>query len=230
MSTIRDRLLAGTVTICVSLLVASVGAAEEDHLEGYKIKDLNQVPAPDPIALANLFGSSGCKLKKAQFFLVQSEQAGGNDPRGGSPGHFVCYKATCTGPRPPATTADSQFALHVLETKRASLVCLPVDMDVCGDGELDPSETCDGSDDAACPGRCLPACTCAPPQCPAHGGDPTACNAVFSINECSECCYADDACGSACAAATIPSLCSDAPANDACAAAVNAQCGGVCCP
>jgi len=36
----------------------------------------------------------------------------------------------------------------------------------CGDGNLDPGETCDGADAAACPGACLADCTCpAAPVC-----------------------------------------------------------------
>jgi hypothetical protein len=33
----------------------------------------------------------------------------------------------------------------------------------CGDGDLDPGEDCDGPSDAACPGQCLPDCSCPPP-------------------------------------------------------------------
>lgn len=35
-----------------------------------------------------------------------------------------------------------------------------VDPDICGDNELDGTEVCDGTDDAACPGVCEEDCTC----------------------------------------------------------------------
>ena len=77
--------------------VVGVGAAEEDHLKGYEIKDLDQVPPPaNPYAVTNQFGSESCELKKPQFFLVQSEKNTGDD-RVVVRGEFVCYKAKCWG-------------------------------------------------------------------------------------------------------------------------------------
>ncbi len=35
----------------------------------------------------------------------------------------------------------------------------------CGNGAVETDETCDGSDDAACPGLCNANCTCPPPVC-----------------------------------------------------------------
>ena len=40
--------------------------------------------------------------------------------------------------------------------------CAQVAIAGCGDGVKDASEQCDGDDDAACPGHCLPTCTCGP--------------------------------------------------------------------
>ncbi|MFQ5413378.1 MAG: IPTL-CTERM sorting domain-containing protein [Phycisphaerae bacterium] len=36
---------------------------------------------------------------------------------------------------------------------------------VCGNNITEPGEQCDGTDDAACPGLCLPNCTCPAPVC-----------------------------------------------------------------
>jgi hypothetical protein len=119
-------LTVGAVASSVELRPART-AAEEDHLKGYKIKDLNQIAPPaNPYTVTNQFGTETCELKKPQFLLVQSEKGGGDDPRGGQPGNFVCYKAKCTGPLPPVTTENSQFGTHSLETKKAKLMCLPV--------------------------------------------------------------------------------------------------------
>jgi hypothetical protein len=146
----------------IHFLIASVAVAEEDHLKGYKIKDANSVAAaPNPVTLTNQFGAEDCELGKPQFFLVQSEKNGGDDPRGGPAGDFVCYKAKCTGAVPPLTEADSQFGLHSLETKKAKLVCLPVDPPAeCGNDVQEGSEACDGTDASACPGNCETGCTC----------------------------------------------------------------------
>ena len=42
---------------------------------------------------------------------------------------------------------------------------------ICGDNVVNQgSEECDGTDDGACPGQCLPNCTCAPPPAPEPDG------------------------------------------------------------
>ncbi|HSQ01304.1 MAG TPA: hypothetical protein VL049_29130, partial [Candidatus Dormibacteraeota bacterium] len=41
----------------------------------------------------------------------------------------------------------------------------------CGNGSLDPDEQCDGTADAACPGKCLPDCSCPVPP-PEMNGEP----------------------------------------------------------
>src|SRR5262245_20581206 len=85
--------LASTLCLGLQCSLADVAFAEQDHLKAYKIKDLNLVPAPaSPVTVDNQFGSESCELKKPQFFLVQSEKNGGDDPRGGPAGDFVCYK------------------------------------------------------------------------------------------------------------------------------------------
>lgn len=54
----------------------------------------------------------------------------------------------------------------------------------CGDGDLDPGEECDGQADAACPGKCQPDCSCAPP--PERTGnpctDPSQCASGFCVD------------------------------------------------
>lgn len=167
---LRGWLLAAAICIGVYLATPASGRAEEDHLKGYKIKDLNQVVATNPVTVDNVFGSESCTLKKPQFFLVQGEKNSGDDARGGPAGDFVCYKAKCTGPVPPTTDADSQFGVHKLQTVKAKLVCLPVNPHVCGDDQLDAGETCDGSADAACPGLCQADCTCMAQPCQANTG------------------------------------------------------------
>jgi hypothetical protein len=80
--------------------------------------------------MSHQFGNEACELKKPQFYLVQSAKDGGDDPRGGAAGEFVCYKAKCadsTPQIPNPTDRESQFGAHSLESKKAKLVCLPVE-------------------------------------------------------------------------------------------------------
>jgi FtsP/CotA-like multicopper oxidase with cupredoxin domain len=99
--------------------------------------------------------------------------------------------------------------------------------DVCGDGERNqPSEHCDGTDDAGCPGQCLTDCTC--PGSPVCGDG--------LVNQPTEDCDgADDAdcpgqCQSDCICAVFPT-CGDDLANHAdedCDGADDAACPGAC--
>jgi hypothetical protein len=229
----RGAGVAGTLGLTIALL-ASPAYAEQDHLEGYIVQDANRVLAPNPVAVQNAFGDDSCVLRKVRFYLAGSEKNGGDDPRGGPTADFVCYKARCSSPPPATIDADTQFGGHQIQFRRAKLVCLPFDTLTCGDGDLDPSETCDGVDDATCPGECQPDCTCPPPPACEPDGSQIACRAVQNMTggtgACSACCNGEPACSAACLLAAT-SACLIPADNDACGAAVNAAgCADLCCP
>jgi hypothetical protein len=113
-------------------------------------------------------GRGRSSLGKAKFLLAQSEKNGGDDPRAGEAGRFICYKAKCAGDAPPVRQFTDQFQTHSLRVTKSQLVCVPA-THVCGDGILDPPEQCDGNDAAACPGTCRADCTC-PNACQATTG------------------------------------------------------------
>ena len=61
----------------------------------------------------------------------------------------------------------------------------------CGNGVVEPEETCDGTADAACPGLCTGTCTCPPPACgngitelgeSCDGGSDSACPGACQAN------------------------------------------------
>jgi hypothetical protein len=64
-------------------------------------------------------------LKKPKFLLMQGEKNGGDDPRGGQPGNFLCYKAKCTSASQIIPGEDQFAADHSLELKKTQLVCAP---------------------------------------------------------------------------------------------------------
>ena len=223
--------LAAALAVSTHLLLASAGIAEQDHLKGYGIRDLNHVAAPSGYTMTTRFGGETCTLSKPLYFLVQAEKNGGDDPRGGAAGDFVCYRARCSGVKPPVTDTDTQFGVHKLYVRSARVVCLPTDEYVCGDNELDPGEACDGTA-GTCPGSqiCSPICTCVAP-CASGGGDPQACQAAMTNNSCAVCCVLrpDFACRDACSNAVTLS-CADSAANDQCGAEINAAgCALACC-
>ncbi|HLY39440.1 MAG TPA: putative glycoside hydrolase [Candidatus Binatia bacterium] len=81
-------------------------------------------------------------------------------------------------------------------TLAITLVGTPAPLATCGDGHHDVDEECDGTDAAACPGRCTALCTCAPETPP----PPTCGNGVLDAGETCDG-PADDACPGACTAA-----------------------------
>ena len=89
-------------------------------------------------------------------------ETGNSDPNKGIPGQAF----TLTLPEPPWNyDAATDMALEV--------ICKPHE-ELCGNGTVDPGEDCDPPDDAACPGECLPDCTCPGVECekPACDGYP----------------------------------------------------------
>lgn len=98
----------------------------------------------------------------------------------------------------------------------------------CGNNRREGNEQCDGTDATACPGECQSNCQCAPPTCPASGGDPTACNALVANQACEDCCTANTTCFLGC---FFAGGCSTPAGRDACGSGINAAgCGSVCCP
>jgi hypothetical protein len=73
----------------------------------------------------------------------------------------------------------------------------------CGDGVVDTPEECDGTADAACPGRCQPDCTCAAPS-------DSGCGAAVAP-ECDGACPEGEACAllgpDACTCIQVPVPC-----------------------
>jgi hypothetical protein len=156
-------LLATALAIGAHVPLASAGGTQEDHLKGYKVKDLNKVPG-GMHTLDNRYGTESCELKKVAFHLVRSAKDNGDDPRGGTAKDYVCYKAKCTGGLLATQDADSQLGLHTLEAKKPKLVCLPVGVcptagedDACSaySGGAPCSTCCDG--DATCQADCTAA-------------------------------------------------------------------------
>lgn len=119
------------LTLLGSIIMLLVGihsqhaSAEEDHIVGYLSKDLDKIQPGGTYTFTNGLGVTTCELKKAKFLFVRGEKNGGDDPRGGSAGKFVCYKAKCTGPLPGTPLENDQFGNHNLETKKLKIVCAP---------------------------------------------------------------------------------------------------------
>lgn len=217
------RGIVSSALIALVATIAGAALAEQDHLLGYRAKDLNAVQSSAPHTITTRVGDAVCELRKAQFYLAPGEKDGGDDPRGGPAADFVCYKAKCTAPPLPVTAGDSQLgALSLSPSKKAKIVCLPLDTLVCGDGNVDPGEACDGTDAAACgSGTCLADCTCAPQSC-GNGirEDAEECDGSDATS-CPEDCQADCSCAVCAAdvvACTVLAFASSGPCHTCCAA------------
>ena len=158
----------------VMLAAAAAHGEEADHLLGYKVTDADKFQPPPVSHRLTPTGLpiNDCVLKKAKFVLVQSVKDGGDDPRGGPAGHFVCYRAKCAKSLPVNDPElDDVFGGHPLHLIKTQLVCLPSEIHICGDNVVDPGEICDGTAADACPGQCQSDCTCPSlPDCQATTG------------------------------------------------------------
>jgi hypothetical protein len=144
--------------------------AERDHLVGMVVNDLDDVRPGPGFTLETVEGTQTCELGTAKFRLLQAERDGADDPSGGPAGEFICYRARCGGLFSENVTSADQFGPHALHAKRTQLVCTPVDRSVCGDGDIDPGEACDGAALGSCTTWCLDSCTCAPDCTATTGG------------------------------------------------------------
>jgi hypothetical protein len=117
-------LLAGTILVSSFAVVR----AEQDHLTGHKVRDYSKVKLSGSYTLSGGLGTQVCEPIKARFLLVQSEKNGGDDPRGGPAGRFLCYRASCSGTLPPNVPATGQFGAHSLKTISAQLLCVPAEL------------------------------------------------------------------------------------------------------
>ncbi len=126
---------------------------------------------------------------------------------------FLCYKATLArktvaqaqcGPRDgrdrgsrieprqerhqrrAGLLAASPLALERLDTRGEIEVCLPGAAPVCGNGVIEPGESCESTDDSACPGQCTAACRCGVagelPPCPTDTVDRWSIDVVRGTN------------------------------------------------
>jgi hypothetical protein len=116
-----------TAFLC-AILVSSLGVvrAEQDHLIGYRVKDLNGIAPSGSYTLSSQLGTQVCEPIAVRYLLERSEKNGGDDPRGGPAGRFVCYVAKCSGTLPDEVQASGQFAAHTLGPKSTQLLCVPV--------------------------------------------------------------------------------------------------------
>lgn len=112
--------------------------------------------------------------------------------RGGPAGHFLCYKIKCATESKPVKklgfTVDDQAGVRRIELVHEELVCTPVDKYICGDGDIDPPEECDGN---TCPDgqACQADCKC-PPPLPCHldtTQDPPACTGSCPSGQATAC-------------------------------------------
>jgi hypothetical protein len=175
----------GIVLSCLLGAAVSVRAAG-DHLECYRMRD-SAARTRYTADLNGLAAEPGCVIKiPGQLLCVATTKTNVTpNPTGGGgtgpAGQFVCYKVKCPkGVLAPVAVSD-QFGSRAVQPGTAKILCAPIATStttttappVCGNGIVEPPESCDG---AACPG--VAGGGCYPP------GDPAECT----------CCVADGNC------------------------------------
>jgi hypothetical protein len=151
-----------------------LGAINVDHYLCYKIKVTKGTSkfVARTVSVADQFTTAkNFDLKKPKHLCVPTSVNGGAIKN--AAGHLMCYLAKPSKGEPKHTkqtgvNVDNEFAPHplLLDTVKEKELCAPAIINpICGDNVInDPSEQCDGSADAACPGQCTPHCACPTPH------------------------------------------------------------------
>lgn len=180
-----DRLLVPTAKN-LTTAPPEPGPTNVDHYKCYKVAISKGRPKFQPlsqVAVADQFESRLFDLKKPTHLCTPVSTNGGaiKNPAG----HLLCYQASLsrTEPKQPphapvrSINVNNQFGPERLDTVKEEELCVPslknpqatttsstttsTTMPRCRDGVVNQaSEECDPPDDAACPGQCLPDCTC----------------------------------------------------------------------
>jgi len=213
------RSLVASIAIAFAIVAAPARAEEEDHLKCYKIQDPAKFSAS--VEIRNWLGIENCLLASpAKLFCEQTVKfrchPSGNacatnadcpgteicadDPRGDRAHDYLCYRIkACLGALPPNTAPTDQFGARTISFKGAQHLCVQANKFVCGDGNVDPGEDCDLTDDANCPGACNPDCTCPPPTTTSTTTTtttvPFTCTAATPHPNCDGTCAPDALCG-----------------------------------
>jgi hypothetical protein len=250
-----SRRVAFAAAFCVLSLAPLAAARAQavdpsalDHLKCYRIKDTLQTSGV-LADLTNQFGvEPGCVVMlPARALCVETEKRvisspppPGGGPSGTPAGHFLCYAIRCPNSAEPDEIAvEDQFGRRTIGIDKARILCAPANKLICGDGEIDPGESCDPGSAATnvCPdgSPCGADCKCPPPglccQCadtcsePDGTACPPGCTAVSGAN-CNDDGFCETCpCGAVCtSAAGEVGVCRDTDANGACECFVPPEC------
>ncbi|MFN8543653.1 MAG: hypothetical protein U0807_05540 [Candidatus Binatia bacterium] len=108
----------------VALLGSSGVMAETDFLVGYKLSKAPKVIGA-ATAVSDALAAQSCTFGKAQYLLVAGEFANGDDPRGGVPGRYVCFKAKCDQKPTLPVPLDTQMGTFTATAITTKLICAP---------------------------------------------------------------------------------------------------------
>jgi hypothetical protein len=205
--------VAGGIVRCVSIcsMIAVMagpcawGQSNGDHLVCHKIKDSQpkQVYSAD---VTGLLAAPGCLIKvpATQLCVAATDSNVTPMPPGdgagtAAAGRFLCYKLKCPKATfAPITVAD-EFGTRAVTPAAPKVFCAPEAETVttstlattttttlpstCGNGIVDPGETCDGN---------CPTCGAEPTSCFTHTGSATTCDLVCHVPI--QTCAAGDTC------------------------------------
>ena len=182
-------LAAAVGTAMIALSVGVIGdvhaAADPDHLKCYKIKDQKTFKSAqvELTALLSEFGMpESCELKgKAKHFCVPVSNAVMSVEDGtlqSVDGDYLnadqlCYKLKkCPKTEIPPREVSDLFGTRNIEKFKASKLCVPAYTEglpvvpFCGNGVIEPGETCESDNECAGGESCNSCCVCMDSQCP----------------------------------------------------------------
>jgi len=168
-----------------------------DHFKCYRVRGARF--RRSNVSVETQFGSLTVAIKRPRDLCVPVDKNGEGIFNGAL--GLMCFQVRTTPQTSKHVFTNNQFEQDAYDIFGVRDLCVPAFIDPkCGDDVVGPGEVCDGSADAACPGRCNGTCTCDP-----FCGDD-------EVNQQTEACDGTDdgACPGACSATcTCGPICGD---------------------
>ena len=157
---VRSRRSIGVLLLLVVLSVPRTGAATEDHLQCFQVKDNLRVRGLVDLESARLGLHDDCRIGRTKYYCTSSSMTPvqvtatvGGIPLSPLPvegeevsGDRICYSTRCRRRGSVAPVVTDRFGSRTVKSVRTGLVCTPAVEGTlfCGDGILGAEEACDG--------------------------------------------------------------------------------------
>ncbi|HYC57124.1 MAG TPA: hypothetical protein VEL28_19490 [Candidatus Binatia bacterium] len=163
----KSPMLTLTLSTCLVASAAGAGAAENDHLKCYKIKDVKtfQSATADLDALRAEFGLENCSIKPAAKLVCVPVTKNLTNLDGGNPADVegdpqtdnrLCYRIKCPKSEIAPTFFTDQFGSRQVRAVKAVRLCTPAIQGLTPGFGIDLIKLTNGTDNNTAPGPTVP--------------------------------------------------------------------------